>query len=352
MPSFVNKVKNTIKKYNLFSENDKVIVAVSGGADSVALLFLLFSLKEEYNLELFVAHFNHQIRGEEAEADVLFVRRIAQQLTLPFIVKKRDVPAYAKRRKLSLEEAARDLRYKFLEEAAKKKGATKIALGHNKDDQIETVLMRLLRGGGSQGLGGMSPKRIIANGANIVRPLIETSRKEILDFLKQKKIKFREDSSNRETVYLRNRVRHRLLPYLERYNPRIGQILFNTAENLREENEYLEEIAKKAFSQVSQPPTTFSKGSRQGRKVVGGKKVILSLNKLTRFHLAIQKRLLRLAIKEAKGDTRQIAYQHWQSLNGLINKNKKNLFLDLPQLRIQKEYDRIVFVKAGKGKRR
>ena len=337
MLNFIDKIKATIKKYNLFSENDKVIVAVSGGADSVALLFLLSSLKEEYNLELFVAHFNHQIRGEESETDVLFVQRIAQQLNLPFIVKKRDVPAYAKRRKLSLEEAARDLRYKFLEETAKKKGATKIALGHNKDDQIETVLMRLLRGGGSQGLGGMSPKRIIAKGASIVRPLIETSRKEILDFLKQKKIKFREDSSNRETVYLRNRVRHRLLPYLERYNPRIGQILFNTAENLREENEYLQEISREAFSRVSQ---------------CAKKKVILSLDKLDNFHPALQKRILRLAIKKAKGDTRQITYQHWQSLDGLINKNKKNLFLDLPQLRIQKEYDRIVFVKASKGKRR
>ena len=336
MLSFIDKIKVTIKKYNLFSENDKVIVAVSGGADSVALLFLLSSLKEEYNLKLYVAHFNHQIRGKEADEDGLFAKKLAKKLNLSFILKKSPAPAYAKRKKLSLEEAARILRYEFLTAVAKKKEADKIALAHNKNDQIETILMRLLRGGGSQGLGGMPPKRLIVKGISIVRPLIETSRKEILNFLNQRKIKFREDSSNKEMVYLRNRVRHRLIPYLERYNPQIGQILFNTGENLREENEYLEEIARKVFLQVSQSKD---------------KKAILSLNKLTNFHPALQKRVLRLAIKEVKGDTRQIGYQHWQALDLLINKDKRNLFLDLPQLRVQKEYNKIIFLRCKPGMR-
>ena len=266
----------------------------------------------------------------------MFVKKLAKKLNLSFILKKKDVPAYTQRNKLSLEEAARILRYEFLTAVAKKKEADKIALAHNKDDQIETVLMRLLRGGGSQGLGGMPPKRLIVDGISIVRPLIETSRGEILNFLKQKKINFREDSSNREMVYLRNRVRHRLLPYLERYNPRIGQILFNTAENLREENEYLEEISKGVFSQISQCIDN---------------KVVLYLGKLTNFHPALQKRVLRLAIKKVKGDIRQIGYQHWQALDLLINKDKRNLFLDLPQIRVQKKYNKIIFLRCKPGMR-
>ncbi|MCK4859126.1 MAG: tRNA lysidine(34) synthetase TilS [Candidatus Omnitrophica bacterium] len=336
MPSFIVKVKNTIKKYSLFSENDKLIVAVSGGADSVTLLFLLFFLKKEYNLDISVAHFNHQIRLKEAEADALFVQEIAAKLNLPFVLKKRDVPLYAKRKKLSLEEAARNLRYEFLEETAKAKGANKIALGHNKNDQVETILMRLLRGGGSQGLGGMLPKRLLAEKVSIIRPLIETSRQEILDFLKQKKIKFREDKTNKETIYLRNRIRYRLIPYLGRYNPRIEQILFNTAENLREENGYLEQVAQEAFSQISQ---------------YEDKKVTLSLYKLNKLHPVLQKRVLRLAIKGAKGNTKEITYQHWQTLDLLINKNEGNLFLDLPQIRIQKKNDKVIFLRSKPGMR-
>jgi len=328
MLAFIDKVNKTIKKYNLLSLNDKIIVAVSGGADSIALLLFLNSLREKYNLKLSIAHFNHQIRGKEADRDSWFVKKIGKNLGLPFVLEKKDVPAYATRKKLSLEEAARILRYKFLEEVANKEKAKKIALAHNKDDQIETVLMHFLRGSGSRGLGGMPIERKISEEVNLIRPLIETSRQEILIFLKQKKAEFIEDSSNKKTIYLRNRIRQHLIPYLEKYNPKIKQILFNFAETIREENEYLEVVCQEMFERVA----CYEK-----------KKIILDVDKLLNFHPALKKRILRCAIKTVKGNVKEISYKHWQDLNLLIKKKKGSLVLNLPQLKIEKKYNKLIF---------
>ncbi|RKY39348.1 MAG: tRNA lysidine(34) synthetase TilS [Candidatus Omnitrophota bacterium] len=332
---FVRKVKETIKRHSLFSEREKIIVSVSGGADSVALLLVLHSLKEELELTLWVAHFNHQIRGEEAEEDRRFVLNLARDLNLPFAEGEGDVCAYAEKKRMCLEEAGRILRYEFFLQMAKEKGAGKIALGHNRDDQIETVLMHLMRGAGAQGLGGMFPKRVIDREVEVIRPLIENSREEILGFLKRKGMGYREDRSNRDTLFLRNRVRYRLLPYLRRYNPQIDQVLFNLSETLREENDYLQKVSEDLFSQIAYREK---------------EKVFLDLSKFYSLHLALQRRLFRLAVERVKGDLRGVEYQHWQSLSNLINKERKRFSLSLPGVCIRREGEMLVFSREKEEK--
>ena len=198
---FVGKVKKTIKKHRMLESGDKVIVGVSGGPDSMALLYLLDHIKEDYNLTLKVAHLNHGFRGREAQREAQFVEEIAQQLELLFEVKTFDVPAYKKKSSLSSQEAARVIRYRFLKDVGRRFHASKIALGHNADDQAETMMMWLLRGTGLKGLSGMPPVRE----GGIIRPLIETTREEIEAFLKKNEIPFVIDSSNQKTQYLRNK---------------------------------------------------------------------------------------------------------------------------------------------------
>ncbi|WDT81687.1 MAG: tRNA lysidine(34) synthetase TilS [Candidatus Manganitrophus sp.] len=197
---------------------DKIVVGVSGGADSVCLLHLLRQLSSRRHLTLHVAHLNHGFRTEAAqEAD--FVQRLCDGWKIPTTLSSLPVPRICKERHLSKQEGAREVRYAFLKEVAGATGARWIALGHTADDQAETFLMRLLRGSGSQGLGAIPRMR----DGMIIRPLLSISRKQIVDELSREEIPFIEDPSNRQEIYLRNRVRHRLLPLLEEYNPKVKQ---------------------------------------------------------------------------------------------------------------------------------
>ncbi|MDH5174954.1 MAG: tRNA lysidine(34) synthetase TilS, partial [Elusimicrobiota bacterium] len=212
------KVKKTIEKYGMFSPGDRILVAVSGGPDSVCLLHILDRFRKEMGLSLHVAHVNHGIRKRESKREEKFVTHLAGRMGLPITVKSLDVPSYARKKKLTVEEAARDMRYSVWERLAGKLNAKKIALGHTASDQVETVLMHLLRGSGPQGLSGIPPLRKLGS-AVIVRPLIKISRDEILGYLKQNNLKFCLDSSNRKTEYFRNKIRLKLLPLLRKnYN--------------------------------------------------------------------------------------------------------------------------------------
>lgn len=226
----ITKVKKTISIYDMFSGGDKVLVGLSGGPDSVCLLYIL----KEFGLKLYIAHLNHGFRGKESDGDQRFCEELGKRLGLPVFVKKVKIKKN--------EESARNARYKFLEDTAKKIGANKIALGHNADDQAETVLMRLLRGAGARGLSGIPPIRGI-----IIRPLINVWRKEILDYLKKRNIPYRIDSSNLGTDYFRNRIRHELIPYLSKYNPNIKNILRNTGRNMAMVKDYLEGAVRQEF---------------------------------------------------------------------------------------------------------
>lgn len=227
-----------IRKQDLIRAGDRVGVAVSGGADSVALLRALLELRQELGIVLSVIHLNHGIRGPESNADAAFVAHLARQYELPMHRAAGDVPAYAKTEGLSLEAAARKLRYALFRTVLNEGSADKIATAHTRDDQAETVLLRLLRGAGTRGLSGIHPALKYAKGS-IVRPMLEISRAQVEAYLKSLGQEWREDSTNRDTAYLRNRVRHSLLPLLERdYNPNIRQLLSESAEVARDEETF------------------------------------------------------------------------------------------------------------------
>ena len=246
--NIANQALLTIKRYAMFKKKDLVVVAVSGGPDSLALLFLLNSFKKNLGIKLHIAHLDHGLRNDSSD-DLLFVEDLCRRLKLPVTAER--IPAKSFPEKGSTEENARLLRYNFLFKVADKIGATRIAVGHTKDDQAETVLMRLLRGSGLSGLSGILPVRNIA-GYTVVRPLIDTTRKDIENYLKTKRIKAKEDSSNSDTVFFRNKVRHELIPLLEKkYNPNIKDILAKAARNLGSDYEYLSVLGRKNSCKTS-----------------------------------------------------------------------------------------------------
>jgi tRNA(Ile)-lysidine synthase len=226
------KIDRTIRKYCMLSPGDRVIVAVSGGPDSVCLLRALLSLAPEYGLTLHVAHLDHRFRGSESAAEAAFVAALAKKLGIPATIEDRNVPAYCAERGLSAQAGAREVRYRFLQETAGAAGAQRIALGHTANDQAETLLMRLIRGAGVTGLSAISPVR-----ESIIRPLIDITRAEVLAYLDEIDQDFVTDPSNLKPVYTRNRVRQEVLPVLERLNPRIVEALASAADVLRDEDE-------------------------------------------------------------------------------------------------------------------
>ena len=232
------QVLHYIRERRLLKAGDRVGVAVSGGADSVALLRVLLELRGELGLVLVVAHFNHQLRGEEANADEQFVAQLAQQQGLPFFAGCGNVRDHSASHALSLEHAGRKLRYEWLTELACCEGLDSIATAHNADDQAETVLMKFLRGAGTRGLAGIYPM-LVLDDVRIVRPLLEIPRKEIERYLNERKQPWREDQTNLDTRHTRNRIRYELLPLLERdYNPNLRRTLNETAEIARGEEDF------------------------------------------------------------------------------------------------------------------
>ncbi|MFO7583964.1 MAG: tRNA lysidine(34) synthetase TilS [Anaerolineales bacterium] len=225
-----------------------VLVAVSGGADSLALLHILRAA----DYPLLVASFNHRLRPE-AESDVAHVRQIAAEMGLPFVTDSADVAAHAQAEGLSIEEAARDLRYRFLFREARRTGAQAVAVGHTADDQAETVLMHFLRGAGLAGLKGMTPRVILPvfdAEIPLVRPLLAWTRTQTEACCQEHNLPYLTDASNTDTTYFRNRLRHELLPQLETYNPQIRQTLAKTALALQGDHELLAEMVDSAWEQV------------------------------------------------------------------------------------------------------
>ena len=309
----LHKFKETIRQYNLINSSDTIVIGVSGGPDSLCLLYLLNSLKRELNLTLHIAHLNHMLRGGESRDDAQFVSDLSRRLNIPATIKEADITAMS--RKGSPEETARKARLDFLFEVAGKIKAGKIALGHNLDDQAETVLMRILRGSGLLGLAGILPQRKIA-GLIIIRPLIEIPRTAIEAFLKAKKIKSRIDSSNLKEIYFRNRIRHKLLPEIRRYNPNIKRVLANMAGNIAADYDYLLKNGLKAFGKL--------------KNAKGPSKIKINLKGFLKLHPALQNMVLRLAYEELKGDTRRLSYQHVKELRDLAYSRPHGSIVDLP----------------------
>ena len=223
-----------IQKYNMFPKGCRVLCAVSGGADSMCLLHWLYEIRGEYGFTLFAAHFEHGLRGEESVRDAEFSREQCRLLDIPFTLGRGRAAEFAEERKIGTEEAARDLRYRFLEETADRLGCDRIATAHNLNDNAETILMNLCRGAGTRGLAGIPPVR-----GRLVRPLLNTARDEIERYLAERGVPHMEDSSNRSDEYTRNRIRHQVLPLLVGENPSVLRAFCRSAELLREDDDCL-----------------------------------------------------------------------------------------------------------------
>lgn len=286
-------VKGWIASSDLIRPGSRILAACSGGPDSLALVHMLNSLKEEYPFSLAVAHVNHMFRPEAAE-EAEYVAAFSAGLGLACHVTSIHVAAYAAANKLSSQQASRLLRYQYLRSVAADWGGAQIATGHHRDDQVETVLINLLRGAGSGGLRGMQPE----NG-DIIRPLLAVSRRDIEAYCRDQGLQPRYDSSNYKTDYLRNRVRLKLLPTLEAdYNPAIRDALWRLSELAGDEHEYLSQEAAKLWGTVA----------------VAGDKVAIDGKALAGLHKALQRELIRQAIEKKRGALTGISYSHVEKL--------------------------------------
>ncbi len=331
----LQKVERVIAAYEMFGPHDKVLVGVSGGPDSVALLHVLLQLTPHYDLKLGIAHLNHGLRGKEADADAAFVATLAQRFELPVYIQKRDIHQYRIDEKLSLEEAARQIRYAFYHEVAEKNEFNKIALGHQANDNAEHVLMYLFRGSGTLGLSGIPPVR----SGRIVRPLIRVTRSEIENYLAAAGLDYVIDRSNIDPKFIRNKIRHQLLPLLtSSYNPKLIETLNRLADIMRSEEQWIKDTIQRMFKDalVSSEPEALA----------------LSVPALNRNQRAARRRLIRMAVRTVKGDLRRINFGHVESSLMLLEKGKTYVHLDLPgSISVRRSGD-VLFVTREKSNRR
>jgi tRNA(Ile)-lysidine synthase len=325
-----SEVPTFIQSHKLLAPGDRVLVAVSGGPDSVALLHLLCDLREELELRLEVAHLQHGIRGAEAQEDAQFVAELAEKLGLPFHLKEvnlRQIKSAAG--KGNLEALARAERYRFFADVARERNLGKIATAHTQDDQAETVLMWLLRGSGMRGLGGMPPTHWLdgtniesASGLVVIRPLLGVSRAEIEEYLNEKHLTFRLDRSNQDPSFLRNWIRLKLIPQLrEKMDRNLPARLARQAELIREEDALLEALAHAAINEIRT-----AEGMNRGS--------------LLKHSKAMQRRLLRLWIEATRGHLRGLDFQHVESLLDLITNGPPQGRLSIPGgWQLVKEYE-------------
>lgn len=324
------QVRGFCQEHSLLSRKDHVVVGVSGGFDSLCLLHLLKSFSASLDLTLTVAHLNHQLRAGEAQHDEDFVRDVAVRWQLPVIVERQPVAELAAQRKQSIEEMARQVRYDFLYRVALEVRANKLAVGHNADDQVETVLMHFIRGAGLNGLRGMLPLTEIdylhlvddtpapdMPAPKLIRPLLETWRTEIEAYCLAQHLSPRLDLSNTDTTYFRNRLRHELIPYLETYNPNIKQVLGRTAKVVAAEVELLDKQVEQAWQAVV-------KNLFPGR-------IVFDLPAWSGLSLALKRATLRRAVQHLCHSLRDISFEHVEQAMEIIDRGETGAKATLPQ---------------------
>jgi tRNA(Ile)-lysidine synthase len=324
------RVLRFIKEEHLTSGRQKLLVAVSGGPDSVCLLNILVKLQRELDINLHVAHLNHQLRGGESEADAGYVAELACRLDIPATIERRDVKAYQARHHASLEEAARIVRYKFLSEVAQLVKAERVAVGHTLDDNVETILMHLVRGSGTGGLRGLQPLsqwQSSDTSLTVIRPLLELTRQETADYCRQHQLAPRLDVSNLSLSPLRNRIRHQLLPQLQRYNPQVAEALLRMASIANDDLAFIDKEVAQLWCEVAQ---------KQGNTVVLDKKSFVDLPS------ALKRHLLRTSIEELLGNLKDIEARHIEAIMDALDKPAGKR-ISLPEgLTFTIEYDRYV----------
>jgi len=307
-----------------------VVVGVSGGPDSLCLLHVLNRLRDDYGIELHVAHLDHRIRGLESEEDAAFVAKLAEEWGLPATIEARDVPRLARESKLAIEEAARQARYSFLAQVARVVGAKRIAVGHNADDQTETIVMHWLRGAGLAGLRGMLPLTELGEmrleaawpdhpplDLQLIRPLLETPRAEIEAYCQEHGLRPRFDRSNLDTTYYRNRLRHELIPYLESYNPNIREVLRRSARVISDDYSFLQAELERIW------PTIVSSESEEA--------ITFDLDRWRALPTSQQRSTLREAIHRLRRSLRNINWIHVENALSALKAKPAGTQVTLPQ---------------------
>lgn len=303
-----NFVLDYIKKNNLINQNDKVLVAVSGGPDSICLLNILYNLKEKLKIEIYVAHVNHLIR-EEAKGDAEFVKEFCRSKNIEFFYKEYNIKEKAKIEKISVEEAGRNARYEFFEEIAPKYSINKIAIGHNENDLVETLIMNILRGTGTQGL-----KAILNKNGIYIRPLLDISREKIEEYCENNNLKPRIDLTNFENNYTRNKIRNIVIPYLKKeFNPNIVQTLTRLSQIATEEQDFIDMEVEKYYKKIVINEEIES--------------IKISGKEFSKIHIAIKKRIILYIINKLFGSTKQIEKKHVEDIIKLIDNNIGNKYL-------------------------
>ena len=316
----------------------KLLIAVSGGADSTALADALARLHKG---QLALAHFNHLLRGEESDADEEFVRELSTRLELQMVVGREDIAALARTARRNLEAVARDRRYAFLMRAARAVGAAFLATAHTRDDQVETVCMRLIRGSGPEGLRGIHASRPLTDELTLIRPLLAATREDVLAHCAQYGLDYRNDSSNLAMDLMRNRVRRELLPHLRSFNPRFDEALLRAAALIAEDDSLLSGKAAKLFVEASKD----NKDNRDNRNNGLSR---LSLLGLRDEHPALRRRVLRMWLRAARGDLRRIGTVHLAAIEALIVGGQSGGRVDLPgDFSVSRQFEDLVLERTS-----
>ncbi len=312
-------VLNTIKKYNLIENGDKLVLGVSGGPDSISMLNILNELREEMNFEIVVAHINHGIR-ENAKIDEKFVLNFCKNIGIECYVLNTNIKELSKEEGRGLEETGRIVRYNFFDEILQKTNSNKIAIAHNQNDNAETIIMNIIRGSGLSGLKGIE-----ASNGKYIRPLIEAKREEIEDYCKNEKLNPRHDESNDENIYTRNKLRNIAIPYIKKeLNPNIIDTIKRLSDIAKDDINYLSIQTKNAYENMLFKES-FSKENVYNNEKEA--KIILDLKKFNNENKAIQKRVILYAINELFGTTKGIEKIHIEDIIKLCNNNIGNKFL-------------------------
>ncbi len=320
------KTMETIRRFSMFTPGETVVAGVSGGPDSTALALMLKMLNEELKINLHIAHLNHSIRAESADLEALFVEDLAKKLNLPYHYEKADVPEIRKSKKTSLEAAAREARYDFLKRIAENVGASKIAVGHNADDRVETFFLNMARGSGSKGLAALSP---VQN--NIVRPLISVWRQEIINFLNAVGQEYVIDESNESLEFARNRIRHIILPFLEKEYPGICKRIWTLCEIISAEAETLNEAVDKTLNSA----TILREPG----------KLVLGIPKILAKSLAMQRLVIRRAIASLQGDLKDIGFcQIERIIQKIANPEDFEIVIPTGRISIRKRGSELIFL--------
>ena len=303
-----DKVIETIKKYGLIQAKDKIVLGVSGGPDSITMLDILRQIQEEFDFEIVVAHINHMIR-KEAIQDEEYVKKYCEKNSIEFFVKRIDVMSVANNRKIGTEEAGRFVRYEFFDEILKQTESNKIAIAHNKNDKVETIIMHLLRGSGLSGLKGIEPIR-----ENVIRPLIECEREEIEKYCDENRLEPRIDKTNFENDYTRNKIRNIVIPYIEKeLNPNIIETIDRLSEVVKKEDRYLEKVALDVYDKIliKQEPG----------------QIMLELKGFNEQDEVIKSRIILYTVKKLFGSSQGIEKIHINDIIKLCNNNIGNKYL-------------------------